>query len=78
MMLHYKHQCSRHSGFRREYFFPIYAYVKHVTLAGDFWPKGHNLYTLGRGLLGDATYKISKALGLVVSDKKSFSMFYLF
>ena len=28
---------------------------------GPFWPKGHNLNRLGRGLLGDATQNI-KAL----------------
>ena len=26
----------------------------------NFWPQGHNLNKLGRGLLGHATYQISK------------------
>ena len=38
--------------------------------AGQFWPQGYNLNTLGRGLLGDATYQISR-----VSGKRIFSCF---
>ena len=45
--------------------------------AGPFWPMGHHLNKLGRGPLGDATYQIM-ALGLVVSDKKDFLMFFLY
>ena len=67
MMLHTKYQSSRPCGFREEDFFmllPIKAFVKHVTLGrvgrDHFWPQGYNLNTLGRGLLGDATYQISK------------------
>ena len=42
-------------------FLLILVYVKHVTPGvGHFWPHGHNLNKLGRGLLGDATYQISK------------------
>ena len=26
---------------------------------GDFWPHGYNLYILGKGSLGDASYQIS-------------------
>ena len=41
--------------------FRIKAYVKHVTpWGGHFWPQGYNLNKLGRGLLGDATYQISR------------------
>ena len=40
-------------------------------------PQGYNLNKLGRGLLGDATYKV---LGFLVSDKKifNFHLEYLF
>ena len=64
MMLHTKYQGSRPCGFRQEDYFMfllLNAYVKHVTPGwGHFWPKGHNLNKLGRGLLGDATYQISR------------------
>ena len=64
MMLHIKYQGFGPYGFRQEDFFhifPIQAYVKHVIPgAGPFWPKGYNLNKLGRGPLGDATYKISR------------------
>ena len=54
MKLHTEHKGSRPYRFRQDFFmFPYLAYVK-------FWPKGDNLDKLGRGLLGDATYKISK------------------
>ena len=46
-------------------FFPILAYVKHVTPgAGPFLAQGPNLNKLGRGLLGDATYQISRLYAL--------------
>ena len=68
MMLHSKYQGSRPCGFRQEEFFmflPILIYVKHVTPgAGPFWPQGYHLNKLGRGLLGDATYKLSKLYAL--------------
>ena len=44
-------------------------------MQGHFWPQGHNLNKYGRGLLGDAVITNIKALGLLVSDKKIFSMF---
>ena len=63
MMLHTKYYGSRPCGFRQEdffMFFPIYAYVKHVTPRwGHFLPQTHNLNKLGRGPLGDATYQMS-------------------
>ena len=41
--------------------FPYISLSKHVTPGvAHFWPKGHNLNKLGRGLLGDATYQISR------------------
>ena len=64
MMLQNKYQCFRPCGFRQEdyfMFFPISAYIKHVTpRVGPFWPKGQNLTKLDRGPLGDATYQISR------------------
>ena len=41
-------------------FFPIQAYVKHVTPgAGQFWPEVYNVNKKpGRGSLGDASYQI--------------------
>ena len=45
--------------------FPIRAYVnKVIPWQGHFWPQGHNLNKLGRGPLGDATYKISRLYAL--------------
>ena len=39
----------------------ILAYVKHVNPGrGHFKPQGYNLNKLGKGLLGDATYQLSK------------------
>ena len=52
---------SRSCAFRKEDFFmsSLYAYVKHVTPGRThFWPKGHNLNKLGRGLPDDATYQM--------------------
>ena len=63
MMLHNKYQGSKPNGLRQDFFmfFLIQAYAKHVTPgAGQFWPKGYNLNKLGRGLLGDDTYQISR------------------
>ena len=63
MMLHTKYQGSKPYGFRLEdffMFFPIEAYVK--TCYPFFWPQGYKLNKLGRGLLGDASYQISRLL----------------
>ena len=64
MILHTKNQGSRPSGFRQEDFFmfyPIEAYVKHVTpQPGHFWPQDYNLNKLGIGPLDDTTYQISR------------------
>ena len=77
-MLHTKYQGSRHYGFRQDSFpcFSLYKTVKHVTPQGrgNFSPQRDNLNNLGRGPLDDATYQISKALGVMVSDK----IFYVF
>ena len=59
VMLHMKYQGSRTYGFRQEDFFHVYPYISLCKTcehgAGHFWPKGHNLKTLGRGPHGDAT-----------------------
>ena len=68
MMLHTKYQGSIKALWFQErrffHVFPIYANAKHVTPkgggGGHFWTNGHNLNKLGRGPLGDATYKISR------------------
>ena len=61
-MLHTKYKDSKPYGFRQEdvlMLYPIYAYVKYVTPgAGHFRPQGYNLFKLGRGSLGDASYQI--------------------
>ena len=47
-----------------------------TPVAGPFWPQGHNLNKLDKGILDDdATYQNFKALCLVASDKNSFSCF---
>ena len=51
------------------------AYVKDVTLGrGHFWLKGYNLNKLSRFIRLCLMPKI-KVLGLMISDKKIFSMF---
>ena len=44
---------------------------------GQFWPHGHNLNNLGRGLLGYASHQVSK-LYLSVSEKNCFRVFSIF
>ena len=39
---------------------------------GQFWPQGHNLNKLGRGLLGDATYQISRLFAMWISQEDCF------
>ena len=59
-------------------FFPIYAYLKHVTPGqGHILPQGHNLIKLGRGLLGDATYQISRLYALWFQTRRFFHVFSL-
>ena len=58
-MVHTKYYDSMPCDFRQEDVFHVSLYkpIKNVTPgAGHFWPEGHNLNKLGRGLLGDATY----------------------
>ena len=51
-------------------YFLIEDYVKHVTImAGQFWPHGHNLCKLGRCLLYDATYQVSRFYALWFRQK---------
>ena len=44
---------------------PVYSMcISHISLCdpreAHFWPQGHNLNKLGRDLLDDATYQISR------------------
>ena len=64
-MLHAKYQDSRQYDFRQEDSFHIFHYIslcKTCDPGGGtiFGPFGHNLNKLGRGLLADATYQISR------------------
>ena len=52
-MPHTKYQVSRPYGLRQEDFFMF-------SLRKTSDPQGHNLNKLGRGPLGDATYKQSR------------------
>ena len=73
MMLHTKYQGSRPCGFRQEDFFYVSPYIS-LCKACDPW----GVVIFGpRGLPDDASYQISRDLGLVVSDKKIFSCFSL-
>ena len=67
-MLHSKYQGSMPCGLDKKILlcFPSISLCK--IFDPQFWPQGHNLIKLGRGLLDDATYHI-KALCLMVLDK---------
>ena len=72
MMQHTKYQGSKPYSFRQKRFVHV---VPSIGLcktcdpqAGRFWPQGYSLNKLRGGILGDATYQISR-----VSDKKIFS-----
>ena len=77
-MLLAKYQSSKPPSFRDEVFWSwsSLVLVQLVTPGqGLFWPHGHHMNRLSRGLQGDATYKISvKAPGLLVSEKKNLKM----
>ena len=64
MMLYTQYQSSRPCGSDKKIcscFSRMLAYVKHVTAGRvHFSTPGHNLNKLGRDLLGDATYQISR------------------
>ena len=65
MMLLNKYRGSRPYGFRQEYFFQFFPYIslckQNVTRGwSHFWPQGHNLNKIGRGLLVDAACQISR------------------
>ena len=45
----------------QEDFYPVYAYVKYVTLrTGHFWLQGYNLNELERDSQGNASFPISR------------------
>ena len=64
MMLHTKYQGSRPYGFIQEDFFMFSLYKPMSNMCppgrGHFWHQENNLNKLGRGLLGDAEFQISK------------------
>ena len=59
MMLHTKYQGSRPCGFRQEDLFMFLSKTCDPE-AGHFWPQGFYLNNLGRGLLDNTTYQISR------------------
>ena len=71
MMLHTKYQGSRPCGFRQEDLF-MFALCKTFDPRAIFLPQGYNLNKLGRGPLGDATYKISRFLALWFQKRRFF------
>ena len=42
---------------------------------GHFWPKGYNLNNLGRGLLDEATYQISKTWAFWFQSRRFLNVF---
>ena len=64
MKLCTKYQRPMPSGFSKKSFegsLYISLCKTHQPGAGPFWPQGYNLNNLGRGLLCEAMYQISKA-----------------
>ena len=60
------------------FMFSLYKPLKNVTPgAGHFWPEGHNLNKLGRGLLGDATYQYQGSMPCGFRQENYFLMFSL-
>ena len=70
-MLHIKYQDSRPCDFIKD--FSCFPYIKQCkTLdpgAEPFWPQGHNRNKLGRVLLGDGTYLISRLYALLFQTR---------
>ena len=56
----------------------IRKYIKQETpgVGAILRPRGHNLNKLGRGSLGEATYQIPMAPGLLVLDNKFLASLY--
>ena len=80
MMLHTEYQSSRPCGFRQEdvfIFLPILVYVKHVNLGAEsFLAPGVKFEQLGRSLLDDTTYQISRLYALWFQTKQnSFALY---
>ena len=78
VILHTKYQGSRPYGFRREAFFMFSLYKPILNMwpsgQGHFWHQGHNLNKLGRCLLGDATYQISRLYVLCFQRRRFFKI----
>ena len=66
MMLHNKYQGPRPYSFRQEYFFFFFPYISLCKKCdpgwSHFWPQGHNLKKIDRGLLVDATCQIPRQM----------------
>ena len=80
VMLHTKYHGSWPNGFRQEDFSTCFSlfnpYVKHVTSGvGQFWPQGYNLNRLGRRLLDNASYQISRLYALWFQTRRFFMFF---
>ena len=63
------------------FYFDAFSYkilLKHMNPeAGPFWPKGHSLNKLRRGLLGNVTNQISRLFALWFQGE-DFFMFFLY
>ena len=78
MKLYIKYQRPGPSGYNQEDFkgFPYIRPYKHVVPGrGHFWPKGYNLNNLGRGLLDEATYQISKTWAFWFQSRRFLKVF---
>ena len=78
MRLHIKYQGTRFCGFRQEKFF-MFAYISLCKTcdpdAALFLAHKHNLNQLGRGLLVNATYQISRLYALWFQTSGFYSCF---
>ena len=72
MMLHTKYKRFKPCGVRQEEFFPIKAYLKHVTPRAKLLSQGYNLNKLGPGSLGNASYQTSRLYALRFQTRRFF------
>ena len=75
MMLHTKYKGFKPCGVRQEeflMFFPIKAYLKHVTPRAKLLSQGYNLNKLGTGSLGNASYQTSRLYALRFQTRRFF------
>ena len=74
MKLHTKYQGSRPYGFRQEYFFNIFPYLR-LCRECDPEMERHNLNKLGRSLQGVATYQYQDSSRYGLKKKSLFSLY---